>query len=506
MISLAQVQHHVGDGLRTVHGKPPRALSITGVHISELDDPTPYLEGGELLLTTGIPVRGSVERTRGYLRRLAGRGVAALGLGLGAGLDRVPDDLQQTCEEYGVELLLVPDGVPFMDISRAYWDLVAKLGQSDLVASLGTQTALARAATRTDALNSVVKALAQALGGWAAYLPADGGLATHWPPSASPLLPQLRQETARLNMSGLHSAATFQVHGADVVEHPVLVGQRMVGVLAIGAGRTLTRADRQIIQTVCMLLSLKAQQAQEAEERSELLQAAVARLVLSGHLEAAQLLAQDLGLSLPAARVRLVLLAGLPEGLGHREVEARLATLRGAERLTGTVVSRCRDGVVDVLFLDPERSAEVPRTTPERGSDAVAAATQDIGGAGGLAVGARGVLGPAVPLGQLPEQLAQLRVFLDAVPDGEIRMPPVNPLDPQASVWVQALREHDRADLLGTVRAYLRHRGHWESAARELGIHRNSLRHRMSVATRLMEVDPDDPDVAANLWLALRRP
>ncbi|MGO1920060.1 MAG: PucR family transcriptional regulator, partial [Microbacterium sp.] len=31
---------------------------ITGVHVSELPDPGRYLDGGELLLTTGIPLTG----------------------------------------------------------------------------------------------------------------------------------------------------------------------------------------------------------------------------------------------------------------------------------------------------------------------------------------------------------------------------------------------------------------------------------------------------------------
>lgn len=116
-----------------------------------------------------------------------------------------------------------------MNVSRAYWDLVGKGGQADLAASLGTQTALARAATRPDALASVVKALAQALGGWVVYLPADGGVETLWPDTVSGVVPLLREETARFNMAGTQSAATFQLYGTDVVEYPVLVGRCTAG-------------------------------------------------------------------------------------------------------------------------------------------------------------------------------------------------------------------------------------------------------------------------------------
>jgi purine catabolism regulator len=77
--------------------------------------------------------------------------------------------------------------------------------------------------------------------------------------------------------------------------------------------------------------------------------------------------------------------------------------------------------------------------------------------------------------------------------------------DARADRWAETLAGYNRADLLGTVAAYLRHRGHWEETARALDVHRNSLRHRMAVAEKLLGISIDDPDVAAHLWLALRR-
>jgi purine catabolism regulator len=53
--------------------------------------------------------------------------------------------------------------------------------------------------------------------------------------------------------------------------------------------------------------------------------------------------------------------------------------------------------------------------------------------------------------------------------------------------------------------AYLRHRGQWEAAARELTVHRNTMRHRIARCEAVMGVDLTDPDVAAELWLLLRR-
>ncbi|MBO9705614.1 MAG: helix-turn-helix domain-containing protein, partial [Arthrobacter sp.] len=404
-------------------------------------------------------------------------------------LNEVPETLVEACRDHGVELLIVPDGVPFMDVSRAYWDLVARLGQSDLVASLGTQTALARAAARPDALASVVRALAQALGGWAAYLPAEEAPPTVWPDSTRPLLPQLKQETARLNLRGLRSAATFQVHGADVVAHPVLVGQRIAGVLAIGAGRTLTRADRQVIQTVCVLLSLKAQQDEEAARRTSLLHAAVARLIIGGHLEAARLLAGDIGVVLPAGRIRVLLLDGLPEGASDRELAAVLGTLDGGLSIeAGALRLRCTEGEAEICLVDDDAARH-----PADGSQGE-----------GAGVVVRAVLSAPLTPAQVPGRLEALREVLAQATPGALTRPPVSPLDPRAAGWVETLRAQERGDLLATVQCYLRNRGQWEPAARELGIHRNSLRHRIGIAQRLLQAELDDPDVAANLWLALR--
>lgn len=506
MISLAQLCGQVGADLQPFGGTRVPRRQLSGVHISELPDPLPYLEGGELLLTTGIPVAGSAEATAGYVRRLAAGGVAALGLGLGAGLDTVPTALADACAAADLALLVVPDGVPFRNISRAYWDLVARTGQADLAASLGTQTALARAATRPDARASVLKALAQALGGWAAYLPADGGKVTCWPQAASALVPRLREETSRLNTAATHSAATFQLHGTDVVEHPILLGRRLVGFLAIGAGRKLTRADRQVILTVCVLLSLREQQEQHAADTEAVLDAAVAKLVLRAHPVAARTLAAELGRAPLAEQVRVLVLrppAGteaLPAAAELARIAAGLTVPPGAGTpwpVLGPAVARARfryldSGLACLLLPADARSDAVP----------VAAAGMPLGAAADVPEWA-GALSEAVPLDRAADQLAATCAAAGAAVPGTLAMS-AGLLDPRVSQWVAALQAYDRADLAGTVRAYLRHRGQWEPASRELGVHRNSLRHRIGVAGRLLDADLDDPDVAASLWLALR--
>ena len=64
--------------------------------------------------------------------------------------------------------------------------------------------------------------------------------------------------------------------------------------------------------------------------------------------------------------------------------------------------------------------------------------------------------------------------------------------------------EKQSKDVIAAVAAYLRHRGQWAQASRDLGVHRNTLRYRLSRAREALGVDIDDPDIAARLWLLMR--
>src|SRR5690242_35436 len=66
--------------VRPVAGDGGLDAPVRWVHISELEDPTPWLSGGELLLTTGMQLTDE-ESQRDYLKRLAAHDLAGLGLG-----------------------------------------------------------------------------------------------------------------------------------------------------------------------------------------------------------------------------------------------------------------------------------------------------------------------------------------------------------------------------------------------------------------------------------------
>src|SRR2546423_15566492 len=93
--------------VRLLTGDAGLELPVRWVHISELLDPTPWLSGGELLLTTGMPL-DTPEHQREFVKRLADHKLAGLGVGPRLGLDAVPKALPQGAARRACPLVQVP--------------------------------------------------------------------------------------------------------------------------------------------------------------------------------------------------------------------------------------------------------------------------------------------------------------------------------------------------------------------------------------------------------------
>ncbi|WP_372482526.1 PucR family transcriptional regulator ligand-binding domain-containing protein, partial [Streptomyces bambusae] len=142
---------------------------VYGVHASEMADPSPYLLGGELLLTAGQEP-GRPEEYAAYVARLVAAGVAALGFGVAPVHAAVPEALVAACARAGLPLVEVPPGTPFTAVARAVWRLMAEARTRELRRVTEAQQALASAAARPDPVAAVLRRLAATLGGWAAVL------------------------------------------------------------------------------------------------------------------------------------------------------------------------------------------------------------------------------------------------------------------------------------------------------------------------------------------------
>ncbi len=90
---------------------------VRWVHISELEDPTPWLSGGELMLTTGIPL-DTAAKQRSYIRLLAEHNLAGLGFGTGFSHEKLPKALVEEAKKRDFPLFEVPYSTPFIAITE----------------------------------------------------------------------------------------------------------------------------------------------------------------------------------------------------------------------------------------------------------------------------------------------------------------------------------------------------------------------------------------------------
>ena len=488
MPTLVALCRALGPDLAPVNDLPLPEVEVSGVHVSELTDPTPYLQGGELLLTTGMGLTGHAAQARAYAARLARHGVAGLGLGLGPIHDAVPRTLVDACEAAGLVLLVVPAPTPFLMVARTYWKLLAQAGHEELSSALGAHRDLVRAAAGPAPVPTVVRTLAAAVEGWAAHLTPAGQVLEVWPKARGSSARQAAEEVRRLRTAGPHSSATFPIEGEDVVLQPLSSRGRLTGYVATGCPRPMRAQDQQLVLTACSLLALQTEQHRRGTAGPRSSRACVARLVTTGYVDAARSLSGDLGLGVLPSSLRILAAVDLGDGRGldlQDVVEQALPSSRSqvlAIGGSGELWMLLRDNDVTPV-LDAVRQlvlAQAPR--------------------------ARVVLSALAPLSEVARHTGFVQQALTVVQPGELRdlasrdqgFPGLDVVD------LGPIVDYTRADLVRSVVAYLRHRGHWQDAARDLGIHRNTLRHRIGTACRVMNADLNDPDVASRMWLALR--
>jgi hypothetical protein len=111
-------------GLELASGAESAAAHVRWVHSTELLDPTPWLKGGELLLTTGLQLDGPKSQ-REFITRLADHEIAGLGFGTGFTHRRLPAALVTAACKRSFPLFEVPYSLPFIAITeRAFTQLV----------------------------------------------------------------------------------------------------------------------------------------------------------------------------------------------------------------------------------------------------------------------------------------------------------------------------------------------------------------------------------------------
>ncbi|MFF5711129.1 PucR family transcriptional regulator [Streptomyces sp. NPDC012756] len=507
--TLASLVQHSALKLIVRAGEDRLDTPVRWAHVSELADPVPYMEGGELLLTTALTLDAEdLDAMRRYVRRLLAAGVVGLGFAVGVNYEEIPPALLDAAREEHLPLLEVPRRTPFLAISKAVSAAISADQYRAVTAGFEAQRELTRAAL-AEGPEAVVARLAAHVDGWAALYDASGAVVAVSPEWAARRAARLTPDVERLRERPAPASAV--VGGTDdrVELQSLGTGRRVRGALAVGTGAPLGTAERYAVHSAIALLTLTTERSRSLQAAEQRLGAAVLRLMLEGRPEPARAVAGDLYGGLldapyrllvaepaggePAGEPPLPALAEALEAAAARAGEAVLTVAESGRRLVvlagdgGAVVAAC-EGYVE---REAEDAGVVVGLSAPAGPNAAAAAYKQAEQA--LSVARR--RGRALVE---HEDLAAGSV-LPLLADDAVRA--------FADGMLRALREHDatgRGDLVASLRAWLSRHGQWDAAAADLGVHRHTLRYRMRRVEEILGRSLDDPDVRMELWLALK--
>lgn len=497
MLTVERLLAEVGLELATGHSSASAA--VRWVHLTELGDPTPWLTGGELLLTTGIALDGE-EHQRAYVERLVAHGIAGLGLGVGFTHRSLPTALVAAAKEHDLPLFEVPYELPFIAVTeRAFAHLVSEQ-YAALRRSTEIQERLERLVLEERGLDSVMAMVAEVIGGSATVLGARGAPIA----SSGPLAPE---EFAAL----AEAVAGHGTVGGSLRERalvlPVVGRDRAPAQAWIAGvcGAPLGDFERLILQQSATVVALELMRVRIARDTERRLAGDVLAEALTGRLHPEELAARLRPFGLGEEVAVLAFATGDPVA-AEPLLDAALARadVRSLVAIRGTLLC----AIVDAGGRDPIELAATMRASlaTERGTVRAAAsraasaqslrrsfhearcALEAVRFTNGNApeVASHRDLGSFHLLLSLQDDEA-LRSYCDSVLEGVVEGDP------------------DYADeLMRSLDAYLEHNGHWERAAAQIFCHRHTLRYRIRRVEELTNRSLSNPRDRIEFWLALR--
>ncbi len=494
MASLRWLLDRRDFGLRLVTGEATDE-PLTWAHAIDALDPTPWLTGGELVLTTGLRLPRAVREQTAYVDRLADVGIAGLGFGVGVRYDAVPPAVVAACEARGLPLLEVPLPTPFIALTQAVAQRLADQQVEELQRVLTYQRDITRAAVR-GGLRGASNLLARELAVDVVVLD-EYGVVMAASTRRQVLLEQVNEEYRRLVAAARPGTVAVDVDEGTLEMQMIQGRSGVCGWLAVLHRTPPTPTQRLLLNQAAGLITL------QLDWPAELIAAYHA---LGGTLLSLLL---DTGANASGLERHLhhfgfeprdgVVLAFAASGRRTRTEEVVATYLEMTKR--PHVVARV-DGGVAVLLLHRDARALVDGLVEELGRARVT----------GVAWGVSGELDQfAIASGLAPARLAAdtARREQRAVASyDELALGPVLADEHVRSlVWsmaapaIEALG-HD-PDLLASLQAFLHHNGSWEAASRALGIHRHTLKARIARVEQLTGLRLDQAETRTLLLLAL---
>ena len=502
---LSQLGLELSSGLQSAHSE------VRWVHSTELLDPTPWLSGGELLLTTGLQLQ-QPKAQREFVKKLVEHGIAGLGFGTGFTHQRLPTALLSAARKHEFPVFEVPYDLPFIAITeRASTHLAGEQYQT-LRRSMAIQERMERLVLEERSLEEVMYVAAGAIGGLVAVLDAHGEtLAWHEQPTV--LRESERAALARLVAEERSEhphvpPVPFQPDLARLNERIValpVVAREQMGAHAWLIGATasgpLGDYERLILRQTVTVVALELMHRRIERETERRLAGDVLAEALTGRLHPEEL----------QARLR-------PFGLGEETAVLAFAPPDPSSAAPLLERSLARS---DVRGLVATRAGLLFAVINADGHDAMEVARQAKTQLGEVRAAASRI----GPTHSLRLSFHEARCALEAVRIANGRAPEVASYKDLGAFQLLLSLQDDEAlasycrgvlgpveegegdygdELLRSLDAFIEHNGHWERAAQALYCHRHTLRYRIKRIEQLTGRDFSQARDRIEFWLALR--
>jgi PucR family transcriptional regulator, purine catabolism regulatory protein len=537
-------------GLDLAAGEDGADAPVRWVHISELPDPTPWLSGGELLLTTGIQLGGEA-RQREFVRLLSGHHLAGLGFGTGFDHARLPEALLDEAGKLDFPVFEVPYELPFIALTEKAFTQLVNEQYEVLQRGIAIHKRLERLVLEERGLDEVVRALAATTGGAVWVLSARGETI------ASKLFRrQVPDDALEYVRREVHRRSGDAGASEDLLEfapdHPELAGRSLVLPVSIrgrgGPQAWLVAArdagglgdfERLILQQAVTVVALELMRQRAMRDTERRLAGDVLAEALTGRLSESELAVRLRPFGVGANAAVLVFAredrapAAVREGAGLADTGAILAGREGAgSARTGAILSSA-EGDLDRFLADAGVGALV--ASRERLLCAVVDAREGVDPVA-MAGQAREALQPEhgelraaasrpAAVGSLRRSFHEARCALEAAALANGNSPPVASYRDLGAFQLLLSLQDDEAlrlycdsvlgpledasgeygdELIRSLEAYIEQNGQWEKAARELYCHRHTLRYRIRRVEQLTGRDLSSARDRIEFWLALR--
>lgn len=529
--------------VRVLAGGGGLHLPVRWVHISELLDPTPWLSGGELLLTTGLQLKDA-DQQREFVARLADHQLAGLGFGTGFGHDEVPPAIVETASEREFPVFEVPYELPFIAVTEAAFTELVNDQYAVLRRALAAQERLERIVLSERGLDALVGALATLIGASALVLDSRGEILMQRSfrrvideDVVQSLQREVRERGRRREARAFMPPVDDANQGLAL---PVASDGRPSGrvgsgpvplpeawLVAIKDSGPLSDFDRLTLHQAVTIVALELLRARVAGDTERRLAGDVLAAVVRGELAGAALSQRLTPFGL-ADRVAAIVVQRPGNGRGSAPGEAALLRALRDEAAPALVATSGQLTCALVPGMaDDELLGLAERIGSRLGSEFGASLLLGVGRAvpGGdarrsfhearcaleaLALGAspaasapagsgNGSWPSARPRVATHKDLGSFRLLLSLQDDEALGLFCDSVLGP-----IEANEGSYGGELMRSLEAFIEENGQWERAARRLYCHRHTLRYRIRRVEDLTGRDLSSARDRIEFWLALR--